>query len=193
MTLLILGLLLFLGLHSLRIVADGWRNAQLARLGEPRWKGIYSLLALLGLGLIIGGYALARQQPQTLWTPPMGMRHASGLLMLFSLILLAAANVPRNHIKTLVHHPMLLGTQCWAVAHLLSNGNVADVLLFGSFLIWSLADLRAALRRDRAAGVSYQGGSVRGTVAAIGAGVALWLLLAFWLHGVLFGVRPFGY
>ncbi|WP_298402462.1 NnrU family protein [Janthinobacterium sp.] len=192
MTVLILGLLLFLGLHSVRIVADGWRSAQLARLGEKRWKGLYSLVAFAGLGLIIWGYALARQQPQVLWAPPMGLRHASALLMLFSLILLAAANVPRNRIKTWVHHPMLLGTQLWAVAHLLANGGVADVLLFGGFLAWSSVDLYAAVRRDRAAGTRYQGGTMSGTVIAIGAGVALWLLLAFWLHGVLFGVRPFG-
>ena len=192
MTVLILGLLLFLGLHSVRIVADGWRSAQLARLGEKRWKGLYSLVAFAGLGLIIWGYALARQQPLVLWTPPMGLRHASALLMLFSLILLAAANVPRNRIKTWVHHPMLLGTQLWAVAHLLANGGVADVLLFGGFLAWSSVDLYAAVRRDRAAGTRYQGGTMSGTVIAIGAGVALWLLLAFWLHGVLFGVRPFG-
>ncbi|MGK5008178.1 NnrU family protein [Janthinobacterium sp. MDB2-8] len=192
MTVLILGLLLFLGLHSVRIVADGWRSVQLARLGEKRWKGLYSLVAFAGLGLIIWGYGLARQQPQVLWTPPMGMRHASGLLMLFSLILLAAVYVPRNHIKTWVHHPMLLGTQLWAVAHLLANGNVADVLLFGGFLVWSLVDLYAAVQRDRAAGVAYQGGTVQGTLLAIGVGVVLWLLLAFWLHGVLFGVRPFG-
>ncbi|APA66727.1 NnrU family protein [Janthinobacterium sp. 1_2014MBL_MicDiv] len=193
MTVLILGLLLFLGLHSVRIVADGWRGAQLARLGERRWKGVYSLLALLGLGLIVWGYALARQQPLALWMPPMGLRHVSGLLMLFSLILLAAANVPRNRIKTLVHHPMLLGTQLWAVAHLLANGTLADVLLFGAFLVWSSVDLYSAVQRDRAAGAAYEGGTLKGTLAAIGAGVALWLLLAFWLHGVLFGVRPFGY
>ncbi|OHV98190.1 hypothetical protein AKG95_02735 [Janthinobacterium lividum] len=192
MTVLILGLLLFLGLHSVRIVADGWRGAQLARLGEKRWKGLYSLVAFAGLGLIIWGYALARQQPQVLWTPPMGLRHASALLMLFSLILLVAANVPRNRIKTWVRHPMLLGTQLWAVAHLLANGSVADVLLFGGFLAWSSVDLYAALRRDRAAGTRYQGGTMPGTLIAIGAAVALWLLLAFWLHGVLFGVRPFG-
>ena len=192
MTVLILGLLLFLGLHSVRIVADGWRSAQLARLGEKRWKGLYSLVAFAGLGLIIWGYGLARQQPLVVWTPPMGLRHASGLLMLFSLILLTAANVPRNRIKTWVHHPMLLGTQLWAVAHLLANGNVADVLLFGGFLAWSVVDLYAAVQRDRAAGVAYQGGTMPGTLLAIGAGVGLWLLLAFWLHGVLFGVRPFG-
>ena len=192
MTVLILGLLLFLGVHSVRIVADGWRSVLLARLGEQRWKGLYSLISLLGLGLIIWGYGLARQQPQVLWTPPMGWRHISGLLMLFSLILLAAANVPRNRIKTLVHHPMLLGTQLWAVAHLLANGNVADVLLFGGFLVWSSVDLYAAVQRDHAAGVAYQGGTIQGTLIAIVAGCVLWLLLAFWLHGVLFGVRPFG-
>ncbi|MGK5057587.1 NnrU family protein [Janthinobacterium sp. LB2P49] len=192
MIVLILGLLLFLGLHSVRIVADGWRSAQLARLGEKRWKGLYSLVAFAGLGLIIWGYGLARQQPQVLWAPPMGLRHASGLLMLLSLILLAAANVPRNRIKTLVHHPMLLGTQLWAIAHLLANGNVADVLLFGGFLVWSSVDLYSAVQRDRAAGVAYPGGTMTGTLIAIVAGCALWLLLAFWLHGVLFGVRPFG-
>ncbi|WP_215403133.1 NnrU family protein [Janthinobacterium sp. JC611] len=192
MTVLILGLLLFLGLHSVRIVADDWRSAQLARLGEKRWKGLYSLVAFAGLGLIIWGYALARQQPQLLWTPPTGLRHASALLMLFSLILLAAANVPNNRIKTLLHHPMLLGTQLWAVAHLLSNGSLADVVLFGSFLAWSSVDLYAAVQRDRAAGVAYPGGTTAGTLLAIVAGCVLWLLLAFWLHGVLFGVRPFG-
>ena len=149
-------------------------------------------MAFAGLGLIIWGYALARQQSQVLWAPPMGLRHASALLMLFSLILLAAANVPRNRIKSWVRHPMLLGTQLWAVAHLLANGSVADVLLFGGFLVWSSVDLYAAVRRDRAAGVAYEGGTMQGTLIAIGAGVALWLLLAFWLHGVLFGVRPFG-
>ncbi|OBV40390.1 NnrU family protein [Janthinobacterium psychrotolerans] len=192
MTVLIAGLLLFLGVHSVRIVADGWRGAQLARLGEKKWKGVYSVAALAGLILVIWGYGLARQQPVALWSPPTALRHLSGLLMLFSLVLLAAANVPRNSIKARLHHPMLLGTQLWAVAHLLSNGTLADLLLFGSFLLWSSADLVSAIGRDRRAVTHYPAGTLRGTLIAIVAGVALWVLLAFWLHGVLFGVRPFG-
>jgi uncharacterized membrane protein len=191
MTLLIAGLLLFLGLHSVRIFADGWRSAMLARLGEKPWKGLYSLVSLLGFGLVVYGFGLARQAPQVLWTPPVFMRHLAGLLVLAAFVLLAAAYVPRNGIKARLHHPMILGVKVWALAHLLANGMLHDVLLFGSFLLWSILCFRAARQRDRAAGTVYPAGTASASIATVFAGIAAWAVFAFWLHGLLIGVRPF--
>jgi len=192
MTILILGLILFLGLHSVRIFADGWRTAMLARLGEKPWKGLYSIVSLLGFGLIIYGFGLARNDPVVLWTPPLFMRHLAGLLVLVSFILLAAAYVPRNGIKARLHHPMVLGVKVWALAHLLANGMLHDVLLFGAFLAWAVLCFRAARRRDRAAGTAYPAGGAGATIATVFAGIAGWAVFAFWLHGLLIGIRPFG-
>ena len=188
---LILGLALFLGTHSIRTVAGEWRNVQVARHGETAWKGGYALASLLGFGLIIWGFGMARMAPQVLWQPPTAMRHLSSLLMLTSFILLAATYVPRNRIKAAVHHPMLLATVIWALAHLLANGTLADVILFGSFLLWSVLALRASHQRDRAAGTVYQAGTLSATFATIAVGVVLWGLFAYWLHGLLIGVHPF--
>lgn len=192
MAILVLGLLIFLGVHSVRIVAEPWRTRMRASMGEQGWKGVYSLAALVGLVLVIWGYGQARQVPVVLWVPPVGMRHLAGLLNLVAFIFLAASHVPNNGIKARVHHPMLIGVKTWAVAHLLANGNLADVVLFGAFLLWAVVDFISARRRDRAAGTVYPPGTARGTVIAIVAGVAVWALFAFWLHGVLIGVRPFG-
>ena len=192
MTLLILGLILFLGVHSVRIVADGWRSAQIARRGEGAWKGLYSVASLVGFVLIVYGYGQARTEPVVLWTPQLWARHLASLLMLLSFILLAAAYVPRNGIKAAVHHPMVLAVKVWALAHLLANHTLADLLLFGSFLVWAVLDFRSARQRDRAAGTVYPAGSAGRTVLVVVLGVAVWALFAFWLHAVLFGVRPFG-
>ena len=191
MTILIMGLAIFLGIHSVRIVAAGWRQAQIARLGENSWKLGFSVLSAVGLALIIWGYGVARETPVILWNPPMGMRHAAGLLTLVAFIFLAAAYVPRNHIKARFHHPMVLGVKAWAAAHLLANGTVADLLLFGSFLVWAVFSFIAARRRDRAAGTTYGTGTVPGTLIAIAGGTVAWAVFAFWLHGVLIGVNPF--
>jgi uncharacterized membrane protein len=192
MSLLVLGLFLFLGVHSVRIVSDGWRARTLARVGEHAWKGVYSLLSGLGLVLIVWGYGLARRAPVVLWEPPPGMRHLAGLLTLAAFVGIAAAYVPRNAIKASLHHPMVLGVKVWALAHLLANGTLADVLLFGGFLAWAVFDFRAARRRDRAAGTVYPPGTPAGTAAAIGVGVAAWAVFALWGHAALIGVRPFG-
>jgi uncharacterized membrane protein len=192
MTILILGLLVFLGVHSTRIVADDWRAAQSKRLGEGAWKGIYALLSLAGFGLIIWGFGLARQQPVVLWIPPAGMRHVAGLLTLIAFVLLAAAYVPRNAIKSRMHHPMLLAVKVWAFAHLLSNGKLADLVLFGAFLGWAVVCFIAARKRDRAAGTQYPAGTPGGTAATVVVGAAAWAGFTFWLHGALIGVRPFG-
>lgn len=191
MTVLIIGLALFLGGHSVRIVAERWRQAQIARWGENAWKLGFSALSVVGLGLIVWGFGAARHAPVVLWHPPAGMRHAAGLLTLLAFILLAAAYVPRNHFKARFHHPMVLGVKAWAVAHLLANGTLADVLLFGAFLVWAVLDFIAARRRDRRAGTVYAAGTAAGTLMAIVAGTVAWALFGFWLHGVLIGVLPF--
>lgn len=190
MGMLILGLLVFLGVHSTRIMADGWRSAMMGRLGESRWKGLYSLLSLIGLGLVVWGFGLARQQPTALWSPPFFMRHVAWLLTLLAFILLAAAYVPGNALKARLHHPMVLGVMLWALAHLLTNGNLAHVLLFGSFLVWALLCFRAARRRDRASGTVYPAGRASGTAIAVVLGVVAWAAFAFWAHGLLIGIRP---
>jgi uncharacterized membrane protein len=189
---LILGLVLFLGVHSVRIVADGWRTATIARLGEKPWKGIYTLVSIAGLVLIVWGYGLARQQPVVLWTPPRGMNHAAALLTLIAFVLLAATYVPRNQIKAKLHHPMVVGVKVWAFAHLISNGTLADVLLFGSFLAWAVLSFSAARRRDRAQHTTYAAGTASGTAISLVAGAVAWALFAFWGHAALIGVRPLG-
>ncbi len=192
MAVLILGLVIFLGVHSVRMVADGWRARTLARLGEGPYKGIHSVAALLGFGLIVYGFGLARQQPLQLWAPPFAMKHVASLLMLASFILLAAAYVPGNAIKARLHHPMVLAVKTWSLAHLLANGNRAHVVLFGAFLAWAVWNFVAARRRDRANGVVYPPGHAKGTAITVLAGGAAWVLFAFWLHGWLIGVRPLG-
>ena len=147
---------------------------------------------MIGFGLIVWGFGLARQQPVALWTPPPGMRHLASLLSLISFVLLAAAYVPGNSIKARVHHPMVLGVKVWALAHLLSNGNLAHVVLFGSFLGWAIWDYQAARRRDRAAGTRYPGGTPGATGVTVAVGVGVWIVVTLWLHGQLIGVRPLG-
>jgi uncharacterized membrane protein len=192
MSILVIGLVVFLGIHSVRIVAEEWRAAQIARVGENAWKLGYSVLSALGLALVIWGFGLARQAPVLLWHPPAGMRHAAALLTLVAFVFVAAAYVPRNFFKARFHHPMVLGVKAWAAGHLLANGTMADVLLFGSFLAWSVLAFIAARRRDRRAGTTYAPGTAGGTLMAIVLGAVAWAVFAFWLHGRLIGVQPFG-
>ena len=192
MVILVLGLVIFLGVHSVRIVADGWRTQMRARLGEGAWKGLYSVASVVGLVLVVWGYGLARQQPVVLWNPPVGMRHAASLLTLIAFVLLAAAYVPRNVFKAKLHHPMVLSVKVWALAHLLSNGNLADVVLFGAFLLWAVLDFRAARQRDRAQNTVYAPGTAAGTGIAVVVGTAAWAGFAFWAHVWLIGVAPLG-
>ena len=192
MTLLILGLVLFLGVHSVRVFAEGWRGGVRARLGEGAYKGLYTLASVAGLVLIVWGYGVARQQPVVLWLPPVWTRHLAALLTVPAFILLVAAYVPGNSIKAKMHHPMVLGVKVWALAHLLANGTLADVLLFGGFLVWAGLSFRAARQRDRAGQVSYPAGRMGPTLVTLGVGLAAWAGFAFWAHAVLIGVRPFG-
>ena len=192
MAVLLLGLVLFLGVHSVRIFAEGWRRKTIATRGAGAFKGLYSVLSLAGFVLIVWGYGLARQSPVVLWTPPRGMNHLAALLMLGAFVLLVATYVPRNAIKARLHHPMVLAVKLWALAHLLANGTLADVLLFGAFLVWAVLSFRAARQRDRAGNVQYPAGTMAGTAATVVVGLVLYAVFAMWAHGLLFGVRPFG-
>jgi uncharacterized membrane protein len=192
MTLLIAGLILFLGVHSIRIGADAWRGRQIARFGASAWKAGYSVVSLIGLGLLILGFGHARHDPVILWTPPVGLLHPAALLVLLAFILIAAAYVPRNLIQARLHHPMLLGVQAWALGHLLVNGELASVILFGSFLVWAVLGFKAARRRDRAQGVSNKAGTLLGAVVSLIAGGLIWLAFVFRLHAVLIGVPLMG-
>ena len=192
MTLLILGLVIFLGAHSTRIFAESWRGAQIARLGPNGWKGLYSVVSIVGFVLLVWGYGIARQEPVPLWTPSIGLRHLGSLLTLVSFVFLAAAYVPRNAIKARLHHPMTLGVKVWALSHLVANHTLADVLLFGGFLVWAVLCFRAARARDRAAGTVYPAGTAAGTAITVAVGLGAWMVFAMWLHWPLIGVRPFG-
>lgn len=192
MSLMILGLVLFLGTHSVRILADGWRTRTLARVGAKRWKIVYSTLSIIGFVLLVYGFGLARHTPQVLYVPAPAMRHANALLVLVGLILFAAARVPRNHFKSTLHHPQSLGVALWAIGHLLVNGMLHEVLLFGAFASWGLAAFLAARTRDRASGATYPAGSLLGDALCVVAGGVVWAAFAFWLHTWLIGVSVLG-
>lgn len=191
MTLLLIGLVLFFAPHSVRLFADGFRTAGIARIGLMPWKGLYALVSIAGFVLIVWGYGLARAEPVVLYSPPLWTRALTGVLTIPAFILLAAAYVPGTQIKRAVGHPMVAGTKVWAFAHLLSNGTLADVLLFGAFIVWAVVDYTSLRRRDRAAGKVYAAGPVTRDIVAIVAGLVLWAVFAFWLHGPLIGVRVF--
>ena len=189
---LIAGLVLFLGVHSVRIFANDWRSAQLAQRGEAVWKLGYSALSIAGFVMIVWGYGLARQSPMVLWPTPRGMNHLAALLTLISFVLLVATYVPRNAIKAKLRHPMILGVKVWALAHLLANNTLADLLLFGSFLIWAMLSFRAARQRDRQQPPVPLASNGLATAAPVVVGVVAWAAFAFWAHLALIGVRPLG-
>ncbi len=188
MTLLIVGLALFLGIHSVSIVAPAWRDAQLAQRGEAAWKGLYSVVSGIGLVLLIYGYGVARQAPTVLFTPPPELRHLALVLLLPVFVLLLAVYLP-GRIKTAAKHPMLLATKLWALAHLLVNGSLADVLLFGGFLAWAVAD-RISLKRRPARAVPALPARPANDVIAVVGGLVLYAVILLWAHAWAFGVAP---
>lgn len=189
MSLLILGLALFLGVHSISIVAPGWRDAQAARLGDNAWKGLYTLLSLAGFAMLVYGYGQARQAPVVLYVPPLALRHVALLLMLPVFVLLLAAYLP-GRIKSAAKHPMLAATKLWALAHLLANGNLADVLLFGGFLAWAVADRISMKRRVQRPLPGAPAGPFNDVIAVV-AGLALYGLFVTVGHRWLIGVALF--
>ena len=192
MLVLLIGLVLFLGVHSTRMFAPQWRSAKIDTLGLGKWKGLYSLVALAGLIMIVWGYGQARLDPTWLWVPPVWTRHLAALLTIPAFVLLVATYVPHTHIKARVGHPMLLGVKFWAIAHLLANGTLADLLLFGGFLAWATALFVVSRKRDRAAGVSYGKGKPVMDAVVVVVGLVAWAAFAFYLHGAWIGVKPMG-
>ena len=184
MAIMIAGLLLFLGVHSVRIVADGWRTACLARLGPLAWKGIYSLIAIAGLVLIVYGYGQTRLDPVFIWHPPMATATVS-LFMLPAFILLVAAYVPHPTMSQWTGHPMIIAVILWAIGHLLANGRLGDIVLFAAFLLWALLDWRAARRRPAATPLPA---NIVATVTTLVLGLIGYYLFAFHLHVPLIGV-----
>ncbi|MBF7731095.1 NnrU family protein [Pseudomonas sp. N040] len=192
MTYLVIGLLLFLGMHSVRMLADGWRSERIAAWGALPWRGFYSAVALLGFALIVWGYAQARLDAQPLWNLPAWGRGATALLMLASMLLLSAYAIKHSHIRLLVRHPMLWGVLLFALAHLLVNSSPADLLLFASFGLWAAFDLASCYRRDRLNQVVYPQPKWSATVINLVAGIILWVVFARVLHLWLIGVSPLG-
>ncbi len=144
------------------------------------------------MALIIWGFGLARQHPVEVYTSAPLLRHLNALLTLAAFILIFAAYVPRNHFKTGLGHPFLAGVVLWAGGHLLSTGDLHDMLLFGGFLLWSLADFIVSRQRDRLAGTNHGSGSITGDSVTVLIGLITWAVFAFWLHAPLIGVSPFG-
>jgi uncharacterized membrane protein len=189
---LLIGLALFLGIHSLQSLAPQMRLNCIARWGALGFKAVYAAIAVLGLYLLVQGYGQARLDPVVLWTPPRGMQHATILLMWVAMVLLVATYVPGNQIKAKLRHPMTLSVKVWALGHLLSNGNLADVLLFGGFLIWSVLVFRAARKRDRQSPNSAPPGKLLSTLLTLVVGTGVWAaFLMGGLHVWLVGVMPF--
>ncbi|MBE1160271.1 NnrU family protein [Dyella acidiphila] len=189
MLVLILGLIVFLGVHSIRLVANDWRNRLVARMGMP-YKGLYALLSLIGIVLIVVGFGHARQHPTPIYLPPVWLMHLNALFMLVALVLFVAPYVPGNHFRSKLGHPQALSAGAWSFGHLLATGMLHDLVLFVPFLCWSIALFTISRSRDRRAGTVYRAGSIKGDIVTVAIGVAAWALFAFWLHSRLIGVSP---
>jgi uncharacterized membrane protein len=188
MTLFIVGLVVFLGIHSVAIVAPAYRDAQVAR-HEGAWKGLYSVISIIGFVLLVYGFGLARQAPVQLWVPPLYMRHITLLLMLPVFPLLFAAYLP-GRIKSTTRHPMLLAVKIWAFAHLLANGTLNDVILFAALLAWAVIDRIAVKRRPVPRQVPGAPPSAANDVIAVTAGLVTYVVFLLWAHQWLIGVSP---
>ena len=188
MATLIVGLILFLGVHSLSIINEPLRNRLNASMGEGVFKGLYSLVALAGLLLIIWGYGSARMDPTVIYVPPAWLKHVAFLLLVPVFPLLFATYFP-GKIKAKLGHPMLAAVKLWALAHLLANGMLHDLLLFGSFLAWAVADRISMKRRTQRAIPTLPATKANDVIAVIG-GLAVYVVMVVWAHQWLFGVAP---
>jgi uncharacterized membrane protein len=186
---LIIGLALFLGVHSVRMVAPGYRDQLIAKRGQGVWKGIYSVLAILGFIILVWGYGQARMEAPVLYVPPIWTRHVALLLMWPALIIFLASLLPAGKIKAAVKHPMIVGIKIWAFAHLLANGDLASLLLFGSFLAWSVVNRIACKRRGDPV---HDNPVIRSDIIAAISGSLFWIWFVMQGHQLLFGVSPIG-
>jgi uncharacterized membrane protein len=185
---LILGLAVFFGVHSISLLALGWRDRVAERLGKNAWQGIYSIAALVGFYLLVTGYGAARVSDAVLYATPPEFRYIAALLMLPAFSLALASLIP-GRIRSAAQHPLLLATMLWAVAHLLTNGSVADLLLFGTFLVWAVA-VRFSLARRPARPIRSLPGSPANDVIVVVGGLALYAIFILWLHARWIGVPP---
>lgn len=200
MEMMILGLILFLGGHSIGMFAPDWRMRKIEQVGRNAYRGIYATLALIGITLIVKGHDNALESLTWGWTPPVFTKHISVLLMLFALIMLVSTYVPNNHIKAKLKHPMILSVKVWALAHFIANGEGANVILFGSFLIWAILNFRFARQRDRLALEATAkdapivdlpiNTSFARTLTCLVLGLVIWVVMVAYLHNLLFGVYP---
>lgn len=191
MALLVISIVVFLVLHSVRIFAPAWRERTIARMGLKAWRGLYSLLSIASLVLLIYAFGASRGETPILYVPPMFMVHITLTLMLIAMILLMASILPAGRIAVWVKHPMVTAVKVWALSHLLSNGELNSVLLFGAFLIWAVLVRISAKRRQRAGEkVVRDFVSTQYDVAAVISGVALYAVILLYLHEMLIGVSP---
>jgi uncharacterized membrane protein len=190
MTMLVAGLVVFFGVHSLRIFAAPLRDRLATRLGEGAWKGLYSLVAIAGFLLIIKGFGAARAAPVVLYAPAPWLRWVAVLLLAPVFPMLLAAYLP-GRIRSTLKHPMLAAIKAWALAHLLANGTLADLLLFGSFLVWAVADRISVGRRPIASVPALPAGPLNDAIVVV-LGLALYAAFLLGLHQRLFGVAPLG-
>ena len=197
---LILGLVIFLGVHSLKFLAPRRRAAWIEVLGERRFKGRYSLASLAGLVLVVVGYGQARLVPVVVWVPPAGMKHWAFLLVWLAFIFILAAYFPGNQIKPKLHHPMIVGVKTWAIAHLMANGLLHQMVLFGAFLIWAVLAFIFARKRDRLALQALQEAGLQpetprptarsATGLVVSIATLVYLCFLVWGHQYLIGVNP---
>jgi uncharacterized membrane protein len=187
---LIIGLVAFFGVHSISLLALSWRNRVAERLGTRAWQGIYSIASLLGFFLLVAGYRADRVSAAVLYVSPTWFRYVAAVLMLPAFTLALASVLP-GRIKARAKHPLLLATMLWSLAHLLTNGNVADVLLFGTFLVWSVVVRLSLDRRPGRPALAVSGSPANDAIAAIG-GIALYVTFLLWLHANPPGVPVLG-
>jgi uncharacterized membrane protein len=192
MLIFILGIIVFLGVHSVRIVAPEWRLAKIEQWGENTWKALYSVISLIGFVLLVWGYGMARPDAPVLYEPPVWIKHITALLMLFAFIFLGIFIARPGRMKPTLKHPMLIAIKTWALAHLLANGDLASLILFLSVLAWAVVD-RIAIKRQERAGLAAPyivPGPVSNDVIGIAIGLVLYVLFVWRLHELLIGVPP---
>ncbi|MEZ5819858.1 MAG: NnrU family protein [Bradyrhizobium sp.] len=188
---MIAGLVLFLGAHTFTTQRDA-RARMIASMGEGTYKIVYSLVSAAGLALIIWGFARYRATGWIdVWHPPVAMKHVAATLMLPAVILVAASYI-RGRIYTTLKHPMLAGVKLWATAHLLANGDLGSIILFGSFLAWAVFDRISLKRRGDAGGPPIPVGGMTNDLIAVAVGFVGYLALAFAFHPAVIGVPVVG-
>ncbi len=186
---LLVGLAVFFSVHLIPTSPE-LRNSFISRFGEGAYKLIFSIASLVGLVIIVFGYHKLQLMPgknPVLWQPPTGLRHLALLLMLFSFILLAAAYIP-SRLRDRAKHPMLAAVKFWALSHLLANGDLGSIILFGSFLAWAIYDRISLKSRDNRGPLGARPGTMAGDIAAVVVGAGLYLVMLFWGHAQLIGV-----